>query len=131
VQIGGDKGTLSAEERKNLEIANLKLNGLVQKGDLTLIDKIIAPDYIEHDPTVGQGRAGLVSAGGGTAEQRETQKIPPALTLVSGPYVMMMWDVKAPDPADPTKSYVYSHFDMVRVENGMIKEHWNDLRSKR
>jgi predicted SnoaL-like aldol condensation-catalyzing enzyme len=130
-RVVGSRGTLSAEERGNLQVAELKIKGLVQGGDLKLVDKIIAPDYIEHDPNIGQGRAGLVSAGGGTPQQRETQKGAPALTLVSGPYVLMMWDVKAPDPADPAKQYVYSHFDMVRVENGLIKEHWNDLRLSR
>lgn len=127
-RVVGSRGTPSAEEKKNLELANAKIKGIVQDGDLKLADKVIAPDYIEHDPNIAQGRVGLVNAGGGTAQQRETQKNAPSLTLVSGPYVLMMWDVKATDPANPSREYTYSHFDMVRVEKGLIKEHWNDMR---
>jgi predicted SnoaL-like aldol condensation-catalyzing enzyme len=130
-RVVGSRGRLSAEEKKNLELANAKIKGMVQDGDLKLAEKVIAPDYIEHDPNIGQGRAALLSAGGGTPQQRETQKNAPSLTLVSGPYVLMMWDVKAPDPFNPGKEYTYSHFDMTRVEQGLIKEHWNDLRVNR
>jgi hypothetical protein len=24
--------------------------------------------------------------------------------------------------------YTYNHFDLTRIQKGMIKEHWNDLR---
>ena len=30
-----------------------------------------------------------------------------------------------PDPADPSKIYKWNWFDMVRVDNGMIQEHWD------
>ena len=39
---------------------------------------------------------------------------------------MMMWDRKVKDPADPNKEYVANHYDVVRVENGKIKEHWDE-----
>jgi predicted SnoaL-like aldol condensation-catalyzing enzyme len=38
----------------------------------------------------------------------------------------MMWERKSKDPADPGKEYVWSHFDVVRIENGLIKEHWDE-----
>ena len=50
----------------------------------------------------------------------------PSLTLVSGPYVLMMWERKDKDPNDPARDYVWHHFDLVRVENGLIKEHWDE-----
>ena len=37
-----------------------------------------------------------------------------------------MWDRKVPDPADPSKMYVWNHYDVVRTENGLIKEHWDE-----
>jgi hypothetical protein len=39
---------------------------------------------------------------------------------------VMMWDRKAKDPADPGKEYVWNHYDVVRTENGLIKEHWDE-----
>jgi predicted SnoaL-like aldol condensation-catalyzing enzyme len=51
----------------------------------------------------------------------------PSLTLVNGPYVVMMWDRKEKDPADMSKEYTWNHFDVVRVD-GQIKEHWDEAR---
>jgi predicted SnoaL-like aldol condensation-catalyzing enzyme len=50
------------------------------------------------------------------------------LTLVSGPYVVMMWDRKDKDPDEPAKEHIWNHFDVLRVENGLIKEHWDEAR---
>jgi len=48
------------------------------------------------------------------------------LTLVNGPYAVMMWDRKSKDPADASKDYIWNHYDVVRMENGLIKEHWDE-----
>ena len=29
-------------------------------------------------------------------------------------------------PNDLSKDYVWTHFDVIRVENGLIKEHWDE-----
>ena len=55
-------------------------------------------------------------------------KSAPVLTLANGPYVLMMWDRKAKDPADQSKEYTWNHFDVLRIEGGMVKEHWDEAR---
>lgn len=50
----------------------------------------------------------------------------PILTLVNGLYSFMMWDRLAKDPDDPSREYHWSHFDVLRVENGTIKEHLDE-----
>jgi predicted SnoaL-like aldol condensation-catalyzing enzyme len=101
---------------------------MLHDGHLELAEKLIDPAYVEHDPNIPQGRAGLVGQGGGTPQEREREKNPPSLTLVSGSYVLAMWDVQAKDPANSGMVYTYNHFDLTRIQKGMIKEHWNDLR---
>ena len=54
-------------------------------------------------------------------------KNPPSLTLVNGPYVVMMWDRRVKEPGDTGREYVWNHFDVVRVD-GQIKEHWDEAR---
>jgi predicted SnoaL-like aldol condensation-catalyzing enzyme len=54
-------------------------------------------------------------------------KNPPVLTLVNGPYVLMMWDRKDKDPVDPGREYTWNHFDVLRIENGLVKEHWDEV----
>ncbi len=44
------------------------------------------------------------------------------------PYSFMMWDRTAKDPDDPNREYKWNHFDVVRIENNLIKEHWDEAR---
>jgi predicted SnoaL-like aldol condensation-catalyzing enzyme len=127
----GGKGTLSADERKNLEIATLEMKDMLQYGHLELADKVMDPGYIQHNPNVPQGRDGfkqfMARVPGRTPQEIKPEwRNPPSLTLVSGPYVWMMWDRKDKDPNDPSKEYVWNHYDVLRIENGLIKEHWDE-----
>jgi predicted SnoaL-like aldol condensation-catalyzing enzyme len=124
-------GKLSGEEKKTLAMATEELKDMLQYGHLELADKTMDPGYIQHNPNVPQGRDGfkafMSSRPGRTPEEIKPEwKRPPVLTLINGPYSMMMWDQKAKDPADPSKDYVWNHFDVVRTENGLIKEHWDE-----
>jgi len=40
----------------------------------------------------------------------------PVLTLIDGPYSLMMWDRTAKDPDDPGREYHWDHFDLVRAQ---------------
>jgi hypothetical protein len=40
----------------------------------------------------------------------------------------MMWDRTAKDPDDPNREYKWNHFDVVRMESGLIREHWDEAR---
>ena len=52
----------------------------------------------------------------------------PALTIIDGPYSVMMWDRTARDPDDPNREYKWNHFDIVRMKNNLLKEHWDEAR---
>jgi predicted SnoaL-like aldol condensation-catalyzing enzyme len=40
---------------------------------------------------------------------------------------LMMAQRTAKDPDDPSREYKWNHFNVIRVENGLIKEHWDDF----
>lgn len=127
----GSLGTLSAEERRNLELATIEMKDMLQYGHLELADTVMDPGYIQHNPNVPQGRDGfkqfMSRVPGRTPREIKPEWVSaPSLTLVSGPYVLMMWDRKDKDPNDPSREYVWNHFDVIRVENGLIKEHWDE-----
>jgi predicted SnoaL-like aldol condensation-catalyzing enzyme len=126
-------GKLSAEETKSIAMATEELKDMLQYGHLELADKTMDPGYIQHNPNVPQGRDGFKQFMGrvpGRTPQdiKPEWKNAPVLTLANGPYVFMMWDRIAKDPADPSKEYTWNHYDVVRVENGLIKEHWDEAR---
>jgi len=127
----GSTGTLSAEEKRNLDIGVMELKDMLQYGHLELADKVMDPGYLQHNPNVPQGRDGfkqyMSRTPGRTPQEIKPEWVrPPSLTLVSGPYVVFMFDRTDKDPNDPSKEYVWNHFDVIRVENGLIKEHWDE-----
>jgi len=49
----------------------------------------------------------------------------PTLMFASGSYVFLIVKRMEKDPDDPNQTYPAYWFDMVRVDNGMIQEHWD------
>jgi predicted SnoaL-like aldol condensation-catalyzing enzyme len=128
-------GKLSKEEDHTLALATEELKDMLQYGHLELADKTMDPGYIQHNPNVPQGRDGFKEFMSRIPGRRPEDAKPigpdwprgaPALTLIDGPYSLMMWDRMAKDPDDPNKMYTWNHYDVVRVENGKIKEHWDE-----
>jgi predicted SnoaL-like aldol condensation-catalyzing enzyme len=129
-------GKLSKQEDETLALATEELKDMLQYGHLELADKTMDPGYIQHNPNVPQGRDGfkefMSRIPGRRPEDAKPIKTewlnPPVLTLIDGPYSVMMWDRTAKDPDDSSKMYKWNHYDVVRVENGKIKEHWDEAR---
>jgi predicted SnoaL-like aldol condensation-catalyzing enzyme len=127
-------GKLSKDEEKTKALATEELKDMLQYGHLELADKTMDPGYIQHNPNVPQGRDGfkqfmsrVPGRGPGQAKEIKPEWInTPVLTLIDGPYSVMMWDRTAADPDDPSRMYKWNHYDVVRVENGFIKEHWDE-----
>jgi predicted SnoaL-like aldol condensation-catalyzing enzyme len=129
-------GTLNKLEEKTLETATREFRDMLQQAHLELADNILAENFIQHNANFPQGRAGLVRVMSTRPGRRPEDakplttewKNPPILTLVNGAYSMMFWQRAAEkDPDDPAKVYNYYHYDMVRVENGMVQEHWDEF----
>ena len=125
---GGSTGTLSAQEKKNQDIADGEMRDILQYGHLELADKVMAPGYIQHNPNVPGGRDGFKTFFARFAKPTELKpewKRPPVLVLTSGNIVFYLVENEGKDPADPAKTYKYNWFDMLRVDDGMIQEHWD------
>ncbi len=130
-------GKLSKQEDQTLAMATEELKDMLQYGHLELADKTMDPGYIQHNPNVPQGRDGFKEFMSRIPGRRPEDAKPigpewprgaPALTLIDGPYSLMMWDRMSKDPDDPSKMYTWNHYDVVRMENGKIKEHWDEAR---
>jgi len=126
-------GKRSKQENETLAMATEELKDMLQYGHLDLADKTMDPGYIQHNPNVPQGREGFKAfmsriPGRTPQEIKPEWKNAPVLTLIDGPYSVMMWDRMAKDPDDPSKMYTWNHYDVVRLENGKIKEHWDEAR---
>jgi len=126
-------GKLSGQEKKNLDIATTEMRDMLQYNHLELANKVMAPGYIQHNPNVPTGREGFLKFFSSLPNRnpepiKPEWKSKPSLILTSGDLVFFMFDRDGKDPADPSKTYKYNWFDMVRVDNGMIQEHWDTAR---
>jgi len=119
---------LSAQEKKNLEIATVEFKDILQYGHVELAEKVMAPTYIQHNPNVPTGRAAFVDFFSKFAKPKPIEprvKAPLVAVVGDGDLVVLSFVREASDPKDAAKKYTTTWFDMFRVENGKIAEHWD------
>lgn len=49
----------------------------------------------------------------------------PTIVLVNGEHVLMMWSLFAPDPDNTKQAYRWNYFQLARVRDGKVVEHWD------
>ena len=94
-----------------------------------LIEQYIAPDFVEHHPGIEGGRDGLVKflktlPRPANDDIGSGMKDPPSHIVAEGDLVTFLFREKSSDPKEETKSYDRFAFDMFRIKNGKIVEHW-------
>lgn len=95
-----------------------------------LIEQYVGPDFIEHNPRIEGGRDGLVKflktlPAPASDDIGQEMKTPPAFIVAEGDLVTFVFKQKATDPKDKAKTYDRFTFDMFRIRNGKIAEHWD------
>lgn len=100
-----------------------------EAGHLELLDKYMAENYIQHNPNVATGRKAFVDFFSKFMKEpkpiADTIKAPVVTIIAEGDLVMISFSRELPDPKDNTKKYTTTWFDMFRIENGKLAEHWD------
>ena len=99
-----------------------------EAGHLELADKYMAETYIQHNPGVATGRKAFVDFFSKIMKPQpiaDTIKAPVVAIIAEGDMVMISFVRELPDPKDNTKKYTTTWFDMYRVEDGKLAEHWD------
>lgn len=99
-----------------------------EAGQLQRADKYLAEGYIQHNPTVPTGRAGFVEFFGKFSQPKPVAprvKAPLVAIVAEGDLVVLSFVSEHADPKDPAQKYTTTWFDMFRIENGKIAEHWD------
>jgi predicted SnoaL-like aldol condensation-catalyzing enzyme len=101
---------------------------VIEGGHMELANQYLAEGYIQHNPNVPTGRAGFVDAFSKVVKPKpiEPKLHAPLVSIVAERDLVVLSFVSAHrDPADSTKTYTTTWFDMFRVEGGRIAEHWD------
>jgi predicted SnoaL-like aldol condensation-catalyzing enzyme len=93
--------------------------------DVDAAPKFLRPDYIQHNPQVPTGLKGFMDA----FRERFAQKLPPdykrELLNVVGDNDMVVTYVRQTWTGKDAQHHQALGFDMFRVQDGMIAEHWD------
>ena len=92
-------------------------------------DKYMTNDYMQHNPNAETGMAGF-KAYFTAVMPKELPAIPdtlPGLVAIQaeGDYVTLSFVREYDDPAAKGQKYTTTWFDMFRIVNGKIDEHWD------
>ena len=115
--------------------ANKKLvfdmwRAIIQGGHAEMAPQFFTEGYIQHNPNVATGRDALVKY------MKQTRPVLPIDSKITFPVVAIMAEGDLvmlstvnyqPDPEKPGAKYAGTHFDLFRIENGKIAEHWDSV----
>ena len=88
--------------------------------------EFMAENYIQHNPNVPTGRAAFMRAFGRSAAQPVRDTIDGLVSIVAErDVVVLAFRRELPDLENEGQSYTTTWFDMLRIENGRIAEHWD------
>jgi predicted SnoaL-like aldol condensation-catalyzing enzyme len=117
-------GAPTAAERTARRIAIEAATQVYLQHRIELADRLIAADYIEHDPNLAHLETLHARLKAFEPPARlEAQE--PVIAIVNGEYVLMMWNLTSPDPDDVTRRYPWNYFQLMRVRGGKVVEHWD------
>jgi len=115
--------------------ANKKLvfdmwRAIIQGAHTELAPRYFTESYIQHNPNVATGRDAMVAYMKSTRPVRPIQPtitFPVIAIMAEGDLVTVATVSYQPDPENPGHKYAGTHFDMFRIENGKIAEHWDSV----
>ena len=99
---------------------------IVQGGHAELVTKYFTPEYIQHNPNVASGRDALAAFLRGSRPARPiepTIKLPLLNIIAERDYVLVV--NQRPERDAEGTAYITTWFDLYRIQDGKIAEHWD------
>ena len=123
---------MTPAEEKNLAFVLDWWRKVIDARHIELAADYAAEDFIQHNPNIPTGRAALVtffkSLGPAIDPIPDHIANPPAVEGARGNFVWLVFEHKFKNPKDTSQSVYEYSFDLFRIQNGKIQEHWDGAR---
>jgi predicted SnoaL-like aldol condensation-catalyzing enzyme len=119
---------MTSAEKKELKIAEDFWREVIQAHHVDLAKKYLTADFAEHNPNMESGLANFEKYMGKEAAPKAIAKTldpAPVVSFARGDYVVLVWQHQDKEPKDPSKMYYWNSFDVLKMQNGKIVEHWD------
>jgi predicted SnoaL-like aldol condensation-catalyzing enzyme len=118
---------LTAKEQETKKLGMVEFKDILQYGHTELAMTAMAPGYMQHNMNVAGGRDNFIKnfSTRPKSDIKDAWVAPPTLELITGNFYLKFDERMEKDPTDPAKMSVFYRFDMVRVDDGLIWEHWD------
>lgn len=112
----------------NKQVAYHIRRDFLQNGEWQKADQWLTERYIQHNPGIPSGRAGIVESIKHRPPMPTSPKLktPVIAVVAEGDYVAVFEPIELPDPQDPSKTYTSTHVDLWRFVDGKADEHWDE-----
>lgn len=100
----------------------------LEAGHMEVAEKYFAETYMQHNPNAATGRKAVVEFFSKFTKPvaiADSIKGKLVSIVAEGDLVVLSFVRELKDPNDATKNYTTTWFDMFRIENGKIAEHWD------
>ncbi|HKD06896.1 MAG TPA: nuclear transport factor 2 family protein [Bryobacteraceae bacterium] len=123
---------MTPAEEKNLAFVLDWWREVIEARHTELGANYAAEDFIQHNPNIPTGRAALMtffkSLGPAIEPIPERVQNPPVVAGAKANFVWLVFEHKFKNPKDSSQ-WVYEYsFDLFRLQNGKIQEHWDAAR---
>jgi predicted SnoaL-like aldol condensation-catalyzing enzyme len=107
--------------QRNKALVIEAMTSLFQRHDASAVERLYAPNYIQHNPNIPQGREALQAL---VADLSQAVYYEPGLIVAEGDFVAIHGRIRG--WADEPQVVI----DLFRVEGGKLAEHWDVLQNE-
>lgn len=112
---------MTSLSERNKAIVLDAMTSLFQRRDATAVPRLYTKDYIQHNPSIPQGRDALETL---VAQLSSDVFYEPGLMIAEGDYVAIHGRIRGWGPSPQVV------VDIFRVEDGLLAEHWDVLQNE-